>query len=97
MKVKFVFPAEVELDEAIEYYNYQVKGLGTEFYRDVEKGIEMIIEFPDLWTRIGKYTRRYLLKRFPYALMYTIEGDVLLISAVANTRRNPAYYKQRIK
>jgi len=37
MKIHYIYPSELELDEAIEYYNYQLPWLGTEFYNEVKK------------------------------------------------------------
>jgi len=97
MKARFIFPANEELDEAVNYYNFQVPGLGNQFYKEVNQAIERIIKFPDAWTKVGKNTRRYLLRRFPYALLYSKENGKILILAVANLHRNPEYYKDRIR
>ncbi len=97
MEIRFIYPSELELDEAIEYYNYQLPGLGAEFYKEVNKTIERITRFPEAWTKLGHYTRRCLIKKFPYVILYSIDdnGDIL-ISAIANMHINPVYYKDRI-
>ena len=61
MKVRFIYPADEELDEAIKYYNYQILGLGTRFYLEVVQPIERIIKFPKAWTKVSRYTRRCFL------------------------------------
>jgi len=97
MKIRYIYPSELELDEAVEYYEYQLPGLGKKFYFEVEKAIERIIRFPEAWTKVGKYTRRCLLKRFPYGILYSIDdNNDILILAIANMHRNPNYYKSRI-
>jgi hypothetical protein len=97
MVISYIYPAELELDEAIEYYNYFLPGLGSEFYTEVKRSLERIVHFPKAWTRVGLYTRRCLLKRFPYSILYTVDdnNDVLIL-AIANMHRNPNYYKDRI-
>jgi hypothetical protein len=35
MKINFLEIAQIELDEAIEYYNYEVPGLGDAFLTEV--------------------------------------------------------------
>ncbi len=58
MKVRFISPANIELDEAVRYYDHQLPGLGFRFYQEVDAAIERIILMPEAWTKIGKHTRR---------------------------------------
>ncbi len=51
---------------------------------------------PEAWTKIGLRTRRCILKGFPYALLYAIEKDDILITVVANLHRDPEHYRNRI-
>lgn len=96
MRVRFISPANIELDEAIRYYDYQLPGLGYRFFQEVDAAIERIRLTPEAWTKIGNYTRRCLLKGFPYALFYTIEAEKILITAVAHLHREPEHYRDRI-
>ena len=40
--------------------------------------------------------RRLLVKRFPYQLIYRVEGDEIVIYAVAHQKRRPGYWRKRI-
>jgi hypothetical protein len=46
---------------------------------------------------LGGETRRCLLRRFPYGLIYALDQDDILILAVAHTRREPGYWRDRLK
>jgi hypothetical protein len=70
MKYRFHPEAEAELNEAVDYYNKCQKGLGLEFAREVYSAIENIGDFPVAWTPLSQNTRRFLLKRFPYGVVY---------------------------
>ena len=96
MKVRLVFPANIELDDAVRYYDHQLPGLGFRFFQEVDAAIERIRFIPKAWTKIGKRTRRCLIKDFPYALLYAIETDEILITAVAHLHRDPEHYGDRI-
>lgn len=96
MKVRFVSFANIELEEAVRYYDHQLSGLGFRFYQEIDAAIERIKLMPEAWTKMGRYTRRCILKGFPYALLYVIEVDAILITAVAHLRRDPEHYKDRI-
>jgi len=96
LKVRFIYPSGEELDETIKYYDHQLPGLGLKFYMEVKNSIDRIIDFPEAWTQIGKYTRRCLIKSFPYSILYTVDDEILLILAIAHMHRNPEYYKNRV-
>ena len=82
MTVRFLAEAEVELDDAVVYYNRQLAGLGTEFATEVRIGLARIEEFPEAWQLFGRRVRRYRLRRFPYGLVYSQIGSEILIVTV---------------
>ena len=96
MKISFLEVAQVELDDAIEYYNYDAPGLGDAFLTEVLNAIASIGEFPEAWHPFSKRTRRCQTRRFPYGIIYQIREDEILIVAVANLHRKPDYWKDRI-
>ena len=95
MKVEFLEIAEIELFEAIEYYNEQSEGLGYELALEVQKTIERIIQYPDAWTKLSSRTRRCRCKRFPYGIIYQERDDLILIVALMHLKRKPKYWKDR--
>ncbi|MBU1054331.1 MAG: type II toxin-antitoxin system RelE/ParE family toxin [Proteobacteria bacterium] len=97
MKVRFLSPANNELDEAVRYYNHQLPGLGFRFFQEIAAAIERIEFMPEAWTKTGERTRRCILKGFPYALLYIVDPEEIIITAVAHLHRDPEHYKDRIK
>lgn len=57
MKVRFISPANNELDEAVRYYDHQLPGLGFRFFQEVAATIDRIIFLPEAWSKIGERTR----------------------------------------
>jgi len=96
LKVRLVSPASMELDEAIRYYDHQLPGLGFRFFCEVDAAIERIRLMPEAWTKVGNKTRRCLIKGFPYGLLYAVEDEEILITAVAHLNRDPEHYADRI-
>jgi hypothetical protein len=50
-----------------------------------------------MWPPYEGDTRRYLLKRFPFAVIYLTSEKKIQIVAVAHCKRKPGYWKERLK
>ncbi len=96
MRIRFLEIAQIELDEAIEYYNREAPGLGEVFQTEVLKALDRIGKFPEAWYPYSKRTRRCQTWRFPYGIIYQTRKDEILIVAIANLHRKPDYWKDRI-
>ncbi|MDZ4790211.1 MAG: type II toxin-antitoxin system RelE/ParE family toxin [Hyphomicrobiales bacterium] len=97
MKARFIAPAQQELDEAIEYYNSKVKGLGDELFGEVISSAQALLDFPELWPKVRKNIRRCRIKRFPYSLLYSINIREILIIALMHDKQQPRYCLKRLK
>ena len=58
MRITFLDEAQLELDEAIEFYNNESDGLGSVFLQEVLNAIERIANFPNAWHPLSTNTRR---------------------------------------
>lgn len=95
MKFYFHEDAETEFDKAVEYYEDCQRGLGIEFAKEVKATIARIIQHPEAWSSMSKNTRRCLLNRFPFGVIYQLKSDYVRIIAVADLRRRPGYWLYR--
>lgn len=96
MTYSFHPEALVEFKKAALYYSEKSYSLGLAFYSEVEYAIEKIIETPLLYRVIDEDVRRCLTKRFPYAILYSIEDHYILILAVMHCSRKSSYWKSRL-
>ena len=48
MHIEFTEPAYIEFDDAFEYYQLQLPGLGRIFFNEVLETLELISQFPQL-------------------------------------------------
>ena len=96
MRIRFLEIAQIELDEAIEYYDYESPGLGGALLTEVLKALDRIGEFPEAWHPCSNRTRRCQIRRFPYGIIYQVRESEILVVAVANLHRKPDYWKARI-
>ncbi len=96
MNVRLLKIAQLDLDAAIDYYNSERRGLGYEFLWEVLFMIDRIKQFPHAWQIFHDDSRRCIIRRFPYGIIYMFEEDTLVILAIANLHREPEYWIKRL-
>lgn len=94
-EVRFLAPAEEEMNASAQYYEQQLPGLGYRFLDEVQRGINAIKMLPKSAPVIHSNLRRKLLRHFPYALLYRITSKEIVILAVMHLRRKPGYWLNR--
>ena len=97
MKIYFSQLAQKELQDAIYYYDEITSRLGDELLHEIEEAKNLISSFPLAWSEIKNHQRKYVLKRFPYMLIYKVYVDRIVIAAFAHQHRHPDYYINREK
>ncbi|PTN33504.1 type II toxin-antitoxin system RelE/ParE family toxin [Desulfonatronum sp. SC1] len=95
MKLLVLACAEDEFAEAVNYYNGQCPGLGYEFAAEVRRCFERIRRHPDAWPAFTSRTKRCLMNRFPYGVLYRAEGDSIIVGAIMHLKRNPILWRKR--
>jgi mRNA-degrading endonuclease RelE of RelBE toxin-antitoxin system len=95
MKVEMLGIAELELLDAVSYYETEQQGLGERLLDEVERGQGQIAQYPHAWSKVSRRSRRYRLRRFPYGLIYQVVGEKALILAVMHLHRRPGYWRKR--
>jgi len=96
--VRYEFHSEAlaEYQEAARFYAEREPGLERHFVRAVEDAIQHLSDVPDRCRVLDEDVRRCLTHVFPYAVLYTIETDYVLVVAVMHCSREPGYWKGRI-
>ena len=96
MKIEFLETSQAELDEAFNWYEAQQLKLGVQFLTEFDASIRRISAYPKSYALLGDDVRRCLIKRFPYAVMYGIDANTIIIIAVAHLHRKPDYWLRRL-
>ena len=81
-RIYFYRLAERELNDAVRYYDLESPGLGRAFLDAVEKTCVSIQRHPQAGTSIVGTIRRRLIRRFPYALLYSVPSASIRVLAV---------------
>jgi len=96
MQFKILDQAESDLDDAYDYYEYELDGLGEKFLEEFKKAIKRILNHPHAWSPVQDNVRKCILTKFPYNIIYAIEDNMIIILAVAHQHRRPDYWKDRL-
>jgi hypothetical protein len=75
MRYAFHPEARLEYREAATFYAAAKPGLGAEFTREIECVLKQISEAPSRWPLFEQDVRRCLARRFPFAVLYTVEEE----------------------
>lgn len=95
--VRFHEEASSEYDAAFDWYLERSADAASDFDAGLDRALTDIASAPQRWAQGTHSTRRYLLQRFPYVLVYRELKDHIQIVAVAHTSRRPGYWKTRVK
>jgi plasmid stabilization system protein ParE len=87
--------AELELNEAADFYDIENTGLGSMLIDEFERAVATIREHPEAAPVILGKARRWRLVRFPYFLIYSVRKHELRVLAVAHQKRRPFYWRGR--
>ena len=95
--IRFAKPAADELLEAVRWYEARRPALGRELFDAVANTLELIANHPEIGdsTSVDHNTRRALVPRFPYQVVYRLRPEETVIVAVAHLKRRPGYWKTR--
>ena len=93
--VRFLRPAEMELLDAVQYYESQAPGLGKEFLGKIDNAVCDIGKNPERWPVVRHEVRRRFIHRFPYALLYRVDLHEAVVQAVMHLHRRPNYWLAR--
>jgi len=93
--IRFTAPARHELLSEVAYYNDKEPGLGALFNAAIEEAVKRAVAFPLTGSPASKSTRRMFVKNFPFAVVYRVDAEGIVIFAVAHHSRRPGYWRER--
>jgi toxin ParE1/3/4 len=97
MRYEFHPEAEQELYEAASRYEAEVPELGFRFADEVERVVQLLLEHPELGSRLDDDLRHFVLRKFPFSVVYALASDLVYIVAVAHGSREPGYWRLRVQ
>lgn len=95
-RVDFLPEARREIDDAFEWYFDRSVQAAEAFVRETTSAFALIASAPPVWPRFEAGTRRYVLRKFPYSIIYREIPEGVEVVAVAHHKRRPRYWQGRL-
>jgi toxin ParE1/3/4 len=96
VRVEFTPEALREIDDGFEWYLERSVQAAEAFVREATKAFALIASSPAIWPRFEAGTRRYVLRKFPYGIIYREIPSGIEVVAVAHHKRRPRYWRGRL-
>lgn len=100
MTYRLVIRAEAlaDIEAAAEWYEEQQPGLGADFARTVRQAINRLPANPLIYCvrERRREARWFFPARFPYRIVYRVQGDLITIVAVIHAVRHDRHWRERL-
>jgi plasmid stabilization system protein ParE len=95
-KLRIQAQARQEIDEAFDWYFKRSPEAADAFLTEIGAALKQIVSHPQLYPTYTKNTRRRLLEKYPYFVVFPAKKDMILIVAVTHAKRRPGYWRGRV-
>lgn len=92
---EFLPGAAAEVNAAADWHHTHNPEAAGAFVTAIERAVRVITDAPDQSPAYILGTRRYVLQRFPFAIIFRNLGTRVQIVAVAHGSRRPGYWEAR--
>jgi plasmid stabilization system protein ParE len=95
LKLELHPAAEAEAREARLRYRASDPAVADRFMAALDRAMDHIADNPERWPLYLHETRRMLVRRFPFSIIYRVEAQRILVVAISHQRRRPGYWRRR--
>ena len=96
-RLRFFEEAAAEIEHERAWYRSKSHVAEAAFLRELDHALEAVTERPEMWPRYLAGTRRYVFPKFPFSLVYFVEGGDVLVVSLAAEHRRPGHWRDRLR
>ena len=96
LEIRLRSVAQVEFDEAADWYEAQRSGLGLRFVSAVQQVLAVVSTQPNRWPEAVPGVREAPVPKWPYCIYYEPHSDHVMVLAVFHTSRDPSVWQSRV-
>ena len=97
MNIRILDSAQKDLTDGFWFYENQEVGLGSYFLDALFSDVDSLNIYAGIHQIYFENHHRLLSKRFPFAVYYRIKDSTVLVYAILDCRRNPAWIRKKLK
>lgn len=94
-ELRFHPTARREVDLAFDWYLERSPKAAAAFLAELDHAAAIICKAPDAWPKYEQGSRRYVMRRFPFSVMYNVKDGIVEVMALAHHKRRPGYWHVR--
>ena len=87
--------AEAEYEQALAWYLDRSEQAAMRFEAAFDEAVEAIRAHPSMFPHLDGVHRSVMLRRYPYSLIYRVNGGTAQLLAVAHSKRRSRYWRGR--
>ena len=84
--------AEAEYEAALRWYLERSARAAAGFEAAVDRAVEFIATFPEASPPCDERHRYHSLRRYPYGLVYRVDGNMVRVVAITHDRQLPGFW-----
>ena len=88
--------AQPEIDSAHDRYRTQSPQAGDRFFEELIPALDFIGDHPNMCPPYLHGTRRLILNRYPFSVVFRERLHDIQIIAIAHAKRRPGYWARRL-
>lgn len=95
--VRYHQGATADVKNAVVWYRRRSPKAALDFVKELDRAVATIHRGPERWPIRKGRTRQFLLWRFPFSVIYSVQEGTIVIWAVAHGSRRPEYWTRRVE
>ena len=95
--IRFHPESEQEYLATLAWYKERSPSAAFDFEQEFQRAISAIAESPERWPLYRSPCRRFILRQFPFAIVFRKLDKEVFILAVAHGHRRPGYWRRRLQ
>ena len=96
MRIQILPEAQDDLIAGFRFYERQAQGLGSYFRESLLDDVDSLATQGGIHAKVFGY-HRSLSKRFPFAIYYRVEKNMIRVRAILDCRKNPSWIRHRVR
>jgi plasmid stabilization system protein ParE len=96
VRIEILPEAREDLIAGYHFYESQAPGLGSYFRDSLLADVDLLATNAGIHAKVFG-SHRSLSRRFPFAIYYRVESNVVRVRAILDCRRNPSWIRRRMR